>query len=69
MSTPPDPKAPYWTRRDVADYLGWSPQTVSSYLSAGRLPEPFDRVAGSPIWEPRTIIAWNEGGRPKRLAD
>ncbi|PPI89047.1 hypothetical protein C5E46_35360 [Nocardia nova] len=66
MSSKPDPEAPYWTRRDVADYLGWVPQTVSSYLSAGRLPEPLDRIVGSPIWKPEAIIAWNQGGRPKQ---
>jgi hypothetical protein len=66
MSTAPDPHAPYWTRQDVATYLGWDPQTVSSYLSAGRLPQPTDRIARSPIWEPKVIIAWNENGRPKQ---
>ncbi|MFE2961968.1 hypothetical protein ACFXPR_36175 [Nocardia tengchongensis] len=68
MSTSPDPNAPYWTRRDVAAYLGWVPQTVSSYLSAKRLPEPSSRIEGSPIWEPKVIIDWNEGGRPKQNA-
>ncbi|MFI5782642.1 helix-turn-helix domain-containing protein [Nocardia sp. NPDC051570] len=67
MSTSkPDPNAPYWTRDDVAAYLGWSPQTVSSYLNAKRLPAPSDRVGKSPIWLPRVIIAWDQGGRPKQ---
>ncbi|WP_280381351.1 hypothetical protein [Nocardia wallacei] len=62
----PDPRAPYWTRADVGAYLGWDPQTVSSYLHAGRLPKPFDRVGRSPIWLPETIITWDNNGRPKQ---
>lgn len=59
----------WWSRQEVADYLGVSVETVGSYKSREQMPEP-TMFGGSPMWERAVIEAWREpgkrgpGGRP-----
>jgi predicted DNA-binding transcriptional regulator AlpA len=54
----------YWSRRQVADYLGIAPTTVSSWVSrrqpkADPIPEP-TLIGRTPLWRAAEIRAWNE---------
>lgn len=63
-----DPAAQWWTIADVAAYLGVKEITARGYQGHRRLPSG-DRMTGpTPAWNPSTVIAWNESGRPGRGA-
>lgn len=61
----PDLDADWWTIRDVADYLGVAPGTVTSYLGRAQMPPPEQRYARTPLWRPDTIVRWH-AQRPGR---
>jgi hypothetical protein len=72
-ATRPDPEAEWWTRKDVAAYLGIAVAAVSSYRRRGQMPEP-DKTIGTRthLWKPTRIIEWHGsrdrvgvGGRPR----
>lgn len=65
----------YLSMSQVANRLGLSVNTVSSYCQKGMLPEPDAYTGEEPRavrgWLPETIDAWNasrpgKGGRPKK---
>lgn len=65
----PDPNTDWWTTTDVANYLGVTVSTVSSYRARGQMPEPDRTIGRTHVWSPRRIIDWHErrpghGGRP-----
>ncbi len=59
----PDPKAQWWTTRDVAAYLGVARGTVSAYRHRGQMPTPKDKIGASWVWPPAVILEWRPGGR------
>jgi hypothetical protein len=68
----PDPDTDWWTTTDVADYLGVSVGTVSSYRARGQMPAPDRTIGRTHVWSPRRIIEWHDnrpghgGRRPNR---
>jgi hypothetical protein len=65
----PDPDTDWWTTTDVADYLGVTVGTVSSYRARGQMPAPDRTIGRTHVWTPRRIIEWHDqrpghGGRP-----
>ena len=65
----PDPDTDWWTTTDVANYLGVTVGTVSSYRARGQMPAPDRTIGRTHVWQPRRIIEWHDsrpghGGRP-----
>ncbi|HEY8524245.1 MAG TPA: hypothetical protein VIL48_04730 [Acidimicrobiales bacterium] len=65
----PDPDTDWWTTTDIANYLGVTVGTVSSYRARGQMPEPDRTIGRTHVWTPRRIIEWHNsrpghGGRP-----
>ncbi len=54
----------WWSRDEVANYLGVKPDTLSAYVHRDQMPEPtyFGR---SPMWRRDVIERWTEGRRPR----
>jgi len=64
----PDPDTDWWTTTDVANYLGVTVGTVSSYRARGQMPAPDRTIGRTHVWQPRRIIEWHDsrpghGGR------
>ena len=65
----PDPTTDWWTTTDVANYLGVTVSTVSTYRSRGQMPAPDRTIGRTHVWAPKRIIEWHDqrpghGGRP-----
>jgi predicted DNA-binding transcriptional regulator AlpA len=65
----PDPNTDWWTTTDVANYLGVTVSTVSSYRARGQMPPPDRTIGRTHVWTPNRIIEWHDqrpghGGRP-----
>jgi hypothetical protein len=65
----PDPEADWWTTTDVANYLGVTVGTVSSYRARQQMPPPDRTIGRTHVWTPKRIIEWHKnrpghGGRP-----
>lgn len=62
--------------REIAERLGIEANTLRSYRSDGRLPEPDAMLGMAPRWRPETIDTWHAnrpgrgvgGGRPRKNA-
>jgi periplasmic divalent cation tolerance protein len=66
VTTKPDRDAEWWTTSDVAEYLGVQIGTVSSYRNRGQMPEPDKTLGRTHLWNPETIVAWNEKRSPRQ---
>lgn len=62
----PDPAAPYWTAKDIAEYWNIKTATVHTYRTRKWLPEPDHRIGNSPVWYPQTIIEFERPGQGAR---
>lgn len=67
-----DPKAPYWTMDDIAEYWGIKPGTVRDYRYKTEHPKPGrgpllppndDKIGINPVWFPSTIISFDRSGK------
>ena len=58
----PIPERLTWRLSDVAKALGVSRRTIERERSAGRFPPPDLHIGKAPLWRPRTIREWVEGG-------
>lgn len=59
----------WWTRSEVAEYLGVDPKTVTAYVTRRQpksdpIPLPI-MFGGRPVWRPEDIRAWH-ARRPGR---
>lgn len=45
---------------EVAEYLGWTSQKVTSYLAHSKagIPEPIQRLRSGPVWRREDIVRW-----------
>lgn len=57
-----DPDKTWWTIADVAAHYRLAPQTIRVYRTEGKLPDPDEVIARSPLWKPATIQAWKIPG-------
>jgi len=62
----PDPSRPFWGVAEVAAYYGVTRDTIYAYRTRGLLPPEDDRISGSPVWRPETIIGHKRPGRGYR---
>lgn len=42
-------------QKEICNILGWSKQQVSNYYNNNRLPDPYQVVAGRPLWTRQQI--------------
>lgn len=71
MTDPDEPVVEKWTTLQVAEHLGISRKTVSSYRARGQMPAEDGRTGPhGPWWWSTTITGWTRpgqgvGGGPK----
>lgn len=53
----------YLTSKEVAELLGVSPKTISSYKARGQMPKPDKEYGRTPLWKYSTIQEWRKGLR------
>jgi predicted DNA-binding transcriptional regulator AlpA len=53
------------TRREVAELLGISTETLSAYVSRGQAPAPARRIESTPLWDEEEVRKWH-AQRPGR---
>ena len=50
----------YLTSKQVAELLGVSPKTISSYKARGQMPAPDREYGRTPLWKYSTIQEWRK---------
>lgn len=53
----------YLTSKQVAELLGVSPKTISSYKARGQMPKPDREYGRTPLWKYSTIQEWRKNLR------
>lgn len=53
----------YLTLTEVAERLGLSTSTLTSYRARGRMPAPDMQYGRTPLWKPETIRRWRPSTR------
>ena len=51
------------TRKQVAERLGISIETIKQHRRSGEMPEPDYIIDNKPLWREKTIDKWNENRR------
>lgn len=65
IASPRKPRltAKIWFTRDVAEYIGVQPATVSTYHARSQMPTKDAKRGNREGWKPATIIAWHASRR------
>jgi predicted DNA-binding transcriptional regulator AlpA len=57
-------EAPLVGLAEVAEMLGVTKRTATSYSSRADFPEPLQRLAATPVWQRKDVMAWAKSTLP-----